>query len=121
MTNPGFDTSTGVAYWVAISNFLIAVFIFFEHVMFLTPIWGPIWQVILLPLAFAFFVIPDTEWTLPSKFPWSYPGLLYSWLVNKTLYFGSIVLIPIGFLGLPLNFIGFEWYWNFVIEDDKAI
>ena len=98
---------------------IIQYFVYFEHAMFWLPLVSPLLQVILLPLALAFVIWPDTPYTRPKLFPKEWPGSLYSWLVGKILFMGAYMVLPLSFLGHPINltvFDDYQWY----LEDDYA-
>ena len=70
-------------------------------------------------MAWVFFNYPDTALTRPSQFTTSFPGVIYTWFVNKTLYSATVILYPVAFLWWP-GFLGFEGITNF-IDDDYQI
>ena len=67
-----------------------------------------------------FLLEPDTVYTLPNMFPETLPGSLYTWLVNKTLFFGSILLLPLGVLGHPLNFLSIKGISDFMGDGEQV-
>ena len=67
--------------------------------MFWLPILNPVLQVVLLPMAFAFYMYPDTEWTKPDMMPKTWPGSLYTWAVGKIIFLSSYVFLPMTFFG----------------------
>ena len=92
----------GVVIWIA-SYVYIEIFGYFEHVLFWMPLLNQFLQVVLLPMAAVFYIYPDTVWTKPELFPTTYPESLYTWAVGKILFFGSLITIPMTFLGHPFN------------------
>ena len=93
--------------------------VFLQHTLAWVPFLAPIWQVVLLPMAWVFFNYPDTALTRPSMFTTSFPGVIYTYFVNKTLYSATVILYPIAFLWWP-GFLGFEGITNF-IDDSSQI
>ena len=71
-------------------------------------------------MAAIFMMYPDTELTTPSRFPTEFPGNLYTWLVNKTIWFSGVIMGPLFFLGHPLNILTVSGYFKF-LEDESAI
>ena len=59
-------------------------------------------------MAAAFYFYPDTIWTKPEIFPTTYPESLYSWAISKILFIGTYILLPLTFLGHPLNYTIFD-------------
>ena len=71
-------------------------------------------------MAAVFYFYPDTIWTKPEIFPTTYPESLYSWAIGKILFIGTYILLPLTFLGHPLNYTIFDEFNKFN-NDDYAV
>ena len=89
--------------------------------MFWLPLMNPVLQVVLLPMAAAFYLYPDTQWTKSELMPTTWPGSLYTWAVHKIIFLGSYILVPMTFFGHPLNYYLFEELEDFTTDNYNAI
>lgn len=75
-----------------------------QDVFFWIPIFAPVLFFALPILAVYFLAAPSDEYTVPLQMSAEYPDSLYSWAVNKTLYMGIVLMMPMTYWGLGLQF-----------------